>query len=191
MDRDDRLLAYMQNRLSPAARVAFEDELARDPGLRAEHAAMRAAADALGATPVPEGARSAGWARLSDSIEADRAPRAANDNRGLALLKVAGIVAATVVVWQFAVVPQLPGPETGGFVPASEVVTTPTLLVAFTDDATLVEITALLRETGAKLVDGPSALGLYTLGFTDAAALEAAEAALGARPELVITVSRP
>jgi len=190
MDRDDRLLAYMQNRLSPAARVAFEDELVRNPGLRAEHAAMRAA-DALGATPVPEGVRSTGRARPADSIEADRAPRAANDNRGLALLRVAVIVAATVVVWQFAVVPQLAAPETGGFVPASEVVTPPTLLVAFTDDATLVEITALLRETGAKLVDGPSAQGLYTLGFTDAAALEAAEAALGARPELVITVSRP
>lgn len=190
MNRDDRLLACMQNRLPPAARVAFEDELAREPGLRAERGAMRAA-DALGTKPVPEGTRSTGRARLSDSIEADRAPRGANDNRGLALLRVAGIVAATVVVWQFVVVPQPPGPETSGFVPASEFVATPTLLVAFTDDATLVEITALLRETGAKLVDGPSAPGLYTLGFTDAAALEAAEAALGARPELVITVSRP
>ncbi|WP_269102265.1 hypothetical protein [Mangrovicoccus ximenensis] len=41
------------------------------------------------------------------------------------------------------------------------------------------------------MVDGPSAIGLYTLGFADEAARSAAEASLAARPDLVAAVSRP
>ncbi len=104
---------------------------------------------------------------------------------------MAGIVAATVAVWQFGVAPRLLGPRTGGFVPASETIAAPALRVAFAEGASLAEVTALLQRIDASVIDGPGAIGLYTLGFADQAALEAAEAALSARAELVIAVSRP
>ncbi|MCA0920669.1 hypothetical protein [Pseudooceanicola nanhaiensis] len=190
MDEDDRILAYLQDRLEPADRATFEAELETHPDLRAQVTSLSAAAAELGARPVPEGARDAGWERLSSAIEAERQPVAANTNRGVSLLKVASIVAATVLFWQFAVVPQLPGTG-GGFVPASATVEGPALRVAFAEGATMAEITALLQETGARLTDGPGALGLYTLTFATEAERDAAEALLAGRPELFTDVSRP
>lgn len=189
MDDDDRILDYLQGRLDPADRAAFEAELDTRPDLRAQVASLRAAAAELGARPLPEGAREAGWERLSAAIEADRQPVAANSNRAVALLKVASVVAATIVFWQFAVVPRLPGP--GGFVPASVAVAGPSLRVAFADDAPLADITALLQEAGATVVGGPGALGLYTVSFATEAQRDAAEASFAERGDLVVMVSRP
>ena len=107
----------------------------------------------------------------------------------LGLLKVASIVAATIVFWQFAVVPQLPG--TGGFVPASVTAEGPALRLAFAGDAPLSEITAILQQANATFTDGPGALGLYTVSFPTEAEREAAEDLFAERPELVTMISRP
>lgn len=190
MERDDRILAYLQGLMDAEARKAFEAEMDAQPSLRAEVGVLRAAAQDLGARPVPEGVREAGWDRLSASIEAERMPGPANSNRVPQLLKVAAIVIASIGLWQVAVVPQLPGTG-GGFVPASETAQGPVLRVAFAETAQMDEITALLQQIGAEIGDGPGAIGLYTLRFADDAARDAAEAALGARPDLVLMVSRP
>ncbi|WP_158964875.1 hypothetical protein [Chachezhania sediminis] len=190
MEDDDRLVAWLQNRLDPAARAAFEAEMAADPDLRAAATALRAAADELGNRPVPEGMKEAGWDRLSRAIDADRIAAPANLNRGLTALKVAGIVVATIVFWQFGVAPRLPEPG-AGFAPASVSVAGPALRLAFTETAPAAEVTALLQSIGATVIDGPGALGLYTIGFADAAARDAAEAALSDRPDLVMAVTRP
>ena len=188
-DRDDRLLAYMQDRLAPEDRAAFEEELAQSPSLQAEVAILRAAADQLGATPVPEGARAEGWQRLSASIAQEQRGTPANTNRILPLLKVAAIAAVAITCWQLAVVPRLsPG---DGFRPASVTPAGPALRVAFAPDAPLSQVTALLAETGAQISEGPSALGLYTLSFPDAAARDSAEALLASLGALVIAVTRP
>ena len=189
MDEDDRILAYLQNRLEAGERGDFEAEMSARPELAAQVAVLRAAAAELGARPVPEGAQAAGWERLSAAIEAERQPVAANSNRGIALLKVASIVAATIVFWQFAVVPQLPG--TGGFVPASVTAEGPALRLAFAGDAPLSEITAILQQANATFTDGPGALGLYTVSFPTEAEREAAEDLFAERPELVTMISRP
>lgn len=190
MDRDDRLIDYMQGRMDPQDRTAFEAEMAADPALAAEHAALGAAAEMLGRTEVPAGTMQAGWDRLSASIEAERAPMPANVNRWPALLRTAAVAVLAVGLWQLAVVPRLGGPE-GGFVPASETGTAPTLRVAFADDATLADIAALLRGLGATVTDGPGAMGIFTLEFTDEAARDAAEATLAQRDDLVVLLSRP
>ncbi len=182
MDDDDRLLDYMQNRMGAEDRAAFEAEIARRPDLRAEIDALEAAVARIGAEPVPEGARDAGWDRLSAAIGAER-PMPANVNRAPQWLKVASIVAASVLVWQVAVVPRLPGPDQG-FVPASQSVEGPVLRVAFAEGAMLAEVSALLRDLGARVVDGPGAIGLYTLAFEDDAARDAAEAALAGDPRV-------
>lgn len=191
MNADDKLTAYLQDRLEAEDRARFEADIAVSPALQAEIAALRAAAAALGAAPASADAQAEGWAHLSRSIDAERAPKPANDNRGFALLKVACIVVATIVVWQFGVAPQILDPRSDGFVPASETIAAPALRVAFAQDASLSDVTALLQEIGASVIDGPGAIGLYTLGFADQAAMEAAEGILSARADIVIAVSRP
>ncbi|WP_138468831.1 hypothetical protein [Poseidonocella sp. HB161398] len=188
-DQDDRILAYMQDRLDPAARAEFEAEMAARPALAAEIAMLQGTVREFGRSELPAGSREAGWERLSAAIDAERMPRPANRNRALAALKVAGIVAATVAVWQFGVVPQLPQQEPG-FITATETAEGPVLRAAFVPGATLGEVTQLLQEAGARVIDGPGALGLYTLGFADDAARDAAEARLAADP-LVAAISRP
>lgn len=190
MDRDDRLMAYLQDRLDPAARAAFEAEMAASPELQAEVSALRAAAADLGQAAVPQGAAEAGWTRLSRAIDAER-PAASNDNRPpyRALAQAAAVAAVAVAAWQFAVVPRLPVP--GSFVPASEQAAGPALRVVFAAGAPMADVTALLQQIGATVSDGPGAIGLYTLHFADAAALEAAEVALAARPDLVLAVTGP
>jgi len=189
MDDDDRLLDYMQNRLSADERAAFEAEMEAKPALRAEVAALRAAAQELGRQAVPEGAANTGWDRLSAAIDAERLPEPANTNRPLGLLKVASIVVATVLVWHFGVAPNLPG-QGPGYVTVSEESEGPVLRVAFVDGVAMTEVTALLQEIGAEITGGPSAIGLYTLSFADDAARDAAASALTDDPRIT-ALSRP
>ncbi|WP_121063346.1 hypothetical protein [Chachezhania antarctica] len=190
MDQDDRLIDYMQGRLSEEERVAFEAEMARTPALEAEVTALRAAASELGRAQVPDGARAAGWDRLSAAIDAERVPQPANTNRPLTLLKVACIIGATVAVWQFGVVPKLPGQGPGYVTVTEEAEARHALRVAFAEDVALADLTALLQRIGARITEGPGAIGLYTLSFDDEAARDAAEAALADDPR-VTALSRP
>ena len=176
--------------MDPGDRAAFEGEMDADPSLAAEVATVTGARRAMAEQTVPEGAREAGWARLSASIAEDLTPRPANFDRPLAWARTAAVVMAAIAVWQFAVVPRFQGAEPG-FVPASDTIEGPALRVAFLADAPLSDVTALLREVGATVVDGPSAVGLYTLAFPDAAARDSAEVALADRPDLVTAVARP
>jgi anti-sigma factor RsiW len=66
------------------------------------------------------------------------------------------------------------------------VATRPSLLVMFAPDAPAAEITALLEELGARIVDGPRAGGVYGLALAPEADYEAALAAVQARGDLVV-----
>ncbi|HRE92361.1 MAG TPA: hypothetical protein PK095_24815, partial [Myxococcota bacterium] len=50
--RSERLVDYLYDELSPEARAAFEDELAADPELAAELAALRGARSSFAALPL-------------------------------------------------------------------------------------------------------------------------------------------
>ena len=50
----------------------------------------------------------------------------------------------------------------------------PALIVAFTASAPEADIRALLVETGGQIIRGPSALGLWRIGFADDTARDAA-----------------
>ncbi len=194
-DRDDEILFYLQGRMTTDAREAFEARMQGDPDLAAEVgmlADLRAAMD----SPQPEGAADAGWARLERQIAIDERRRTpANANRPLsrpvALWQALGMAAACVALWQLAAVPlvtQGPGP---GFAPVSETIAAPALRVRFADDAPAGAINALLYDIGARVIDGPGALGLYLLAFDDDAARLAAETRLKGESALVAMVTRP
>ncbi len=189
MDDDDRVLAYVQGRLDQAARSDFEQEMVTRPALRAEVTALEATRGAFAAEQDAERASDDGWERLSRSIEAERAP--ANLNRRPMLAQFAAVAIGAIAIWQFLAVPFLPGQDSVGFTPVSEATAETVLRVGFADGATAAELTALLAEVGGRIVDGPSAVGLFTLAFEDDAARDAAEALLADRTGLVLVVSRP
>ena len=191
MDDDDRLLAYVQGRLSDADKIAFEADLAKRPDLNAELKAMQGVTRAIEAEEVDPARKANGWARLESSIKADRLPVAANDNRRLSVLQAVGLAVAAVFAWQIIALPFLPVSDAPGFSTASVDAEGVALRVAFSQSVSIAEVTDILKETGATITDGPSAIGLFTLEFADDATRQAAEAIFAERPDLFTTVSRP
>jgi anti-sigma-K factor RskA len=188
---DELLLDYVRG-AAPVDEVRRIEAAARQrPELAAEIALMRgmaAAGESRGSEAVPG---ELGWARLSRAIEADEraAPvPAARPRPGL--WQLAATAAAAVAVWQLAAVPLLTGNGGApGYAPVAEAPGTGlTATVAFAPDATEAEIRTLLTAIGAGVVGGPSALGLWRIGFADEAARDEGIEALQAEGELVETV---
>jgi anti-sigma factor RsiW len=178
-DIDETVVAYVRGRLSVDEARRLEAEAASRPELAAEIALVRGIVgsfDAEAASPAPG---ELGWARLSRALDAEPARRPARRP----LWQLAAAAAAAVVVWQVAAVPLLTPPAEVGYQPVTEQpADAPVLRVAFAPDATESEIRALLREVGASVTGGPSAIGLWQLGFADAAARDAGLARLQAAP---------
>lgn len=191
MDDDDRLLAYVQNRLTAEDATAFETELQSRKDLQSELAAIRAW-QAEFETDLPDPSlKLAGWERLSQAMQVADLPQPANDNRWPRWTQLAGVAAAAVLAWQFAIVPMLPEFGGGTYTPASQVEASFALRIAFEDTASLAVVQNLLQEIGATIVDGPSAVGLYTLSFEDETARERAHAVLAGRDDVISTLARP
>ncbi|MEL6587534.1 MAG: hypothetical protein AAFY65_17805 [Pseudomonadota bacterium] len=193
MDEDDTILAYVQGRLDASDAAAFETALADNADLRAEMATLQAVGTALAAQAPDRAVRDRGWAALSNAIDADRFGTPANTNQRPSVLQAAGIAVAAVMAWQFIAVPFLPTRQDAGLTPASENVPAdgPVLRVAFVDDVPLADVVAVLTALGAEIIDGPSAVGLFTIEFSDEGTLNEAEALFAERSDLVTMVSRP
>lgn len=183
MDRDQDLLDYFQDRLTPERKAAFEHDLMRDPALKAELEVMRSARAALAKGSKHENA-DAVWERLSANIDAE--PKGANDNRPLwkEVLKYAAVAFVSVSTWQFAVSPII-NADPGGFRTASEEQVDFSFQVKFTESASYGDIVAALAPLGARVTDGPSALGLVRLSFSDETLRQEAMSVLEANSDLV------
>ncbi len=99
----------------------------------------------------------------------------------LAVAAALALVVQSAAIWQL-----LDRPDTGG----SELLSgaeAGRLQLRFAPEATASEIQALLQDAGARIVSGPSAMGLYKIEADDP---DAALAALEARDDLVAFVDR-
>lgn len=142
--------------------------------------------------PVPDPA--AGWERLdaaitaqAGAVEARRRP--ANDNRIARWRAIAAVLAAVAIGQTAWIVAQ---PDDRARLASVESVASTDyaeLTLAFRPDATEGDLRALLGETGASLVSGPSALGLYRVRVP-ADRLAAADETFG-QSDLVESVTRP
>ena len=165
---DEMLIANVRGRLPEADAAQIAAEAAQRPDLAAELALVRglaAAADAEADAPVPG---ELGWARLSRALDAEPARPARRV--GPRLWPLAAAAAAAVLVWQVVAVPIITGPRGGEprYAPVSEQAATgSTVSVAFVPTASKSAIRALLAEAGARISDGPSAIGLWQLSFAD------------------------
>jgi hypothetical protein len=177
---DATLVAFVRGRLpeDEAARVAAA--AAAEPALAAEIALVRGIARAEAAAAAEHAPGELGWARLARALDREAPPKPARRP----VWQFGAAAAAAVLVWQVAAVPLLsPGREEATYAPVSE---TPaggvTLLVAFRPGTTEAAMRELLRATGAEVTGGPSAIGLWQLGFTDGAARDSALARLADDP---------
>jgi hypothetical protein len=177
--RDEALVSFVRGTLPSAEAARITAEAAERPGLAAEIALLRgiaAAVDAEASTPAPG---QFGWARLSRALDAEPRRHRPPVRR---LWPFAASAAAAILIWQVLAVPFLARPAGDArYSPVTEQSAgDPTLSVAFTPVATDEAIRALLREIGARITDGPSAIGLWQLSFDGDASRDAGLARLQA-----------
>jgi len=188
MSLDETVLAYVQGSLPDSDRLEFEATLEQDKNLAAEVAALFAARRVMGETAddIP----SRGWERLSERID-QISPPVANTNRPiwLPVAQAACIAVLSIVGWQVFESTVRPN-EDAVYLPASDVQGAHVLQVTFAAQATVGDITKLLSELGATIIEGPSAIGLYRLGFVDGPARDAASTVLQSRDDLANSVFR-
>lgn len=191
--------------LQTAARLRAEAE--GNPQLAAEIALWTAVRRHLSDSPANAPVDELGWARLNRALaerEAQAAAAVANDNPAaghrplwrrhiIAPWQAAAGIAVAVMAWQFAVVPTMnavPAEQPSAYELAGEAPPVAhTVRVAFAPDATERELSTVLRAARARVVDGPSAVGLYTLGFADPEAKAHGKEVLAARTQIVAEVT--
>ena len=180
---EDDLLDYVRGVASPELAGRIEALTARDPAFKAEIALMRGLRPALqagDAGPPTE----FGWRRLEAAIRRDGAQgRRAPSPRQAVIWRAAAAFLGIAVLGQAIYITSLP---TTGEAPlyrtASDAAEEYVLGIAFAAGATAAEISDLLREAKASVIDGPSALGLYRVAFDSAEALHDGQARFQASP---------
>lgn len=185
MDRDDKILAYLQDRLVTRERDQFERDMAADVRLRGEVNLMQSVRGELANAPALSDPDEL-WERISADI--DQSGKAANDNRRpwLQVAQYAAVACVAIAAWQVIAVPRL-GPDTGpeAYRAASETSDEFELQVKFLDTATMADVIAVLTDLDGTISDGPSALGIVRVSFTSEARRQDAVDALASRKDLV------
>ncbi len=198
----ETIQSYVLGTLDPDQASSLERAAKEDQELAAEIALWQAARDVHGEDAASAAPGEFGWARIEREIArkaAQTVPVAANDDvpfwkrPRFAAWQVAASVALAVLGWQVLVSPALV--PASGDAPASYTLAGDqdpaafTVRVAIEQDVSEAEMRALLSEVGAQIVDGPSAIGLYTLGFADAEAKAEAVQQLESRNDVIAEVA--
>lgn len=89
--------------------------------------------------------------------------------------------------WNFLAEPLI-SPTTDTFQAASSSSDGSVLQIRFNDAASVADISAALYDLEAKIIDGPSAIGLYRIEFSTEALREAALIALPERQDIVVQI---
>ena len=94
MDRDDRVLAFVQGRMTELDTRAFEREMAEDRALEVEVDAMRGLRAEFAEEATIDVAD--GWAQFEAALDAEAGTQPANANRAprFSMLQTGGLIAA-------------------------------------------------------------------------------------------------
>lgn len=192
-NKSARLLDYAQGRLGDVERAEIDLIISNDTKLAEELSYYQGLANA--AEPASQSAdHEFGWARLSKSIDAEthghaNQPIGANDNSRL--WKIATLALGLIAIMQagFMMNIQYPqGSKDAVYVPVAQDGHLQVQLI-FVDTATSNQMNTLLNELDAKIVAGPSALGLYDVLFTSPAQKEAGLKRLSEATDIVESVT--
>ena len=198
----ETIQSYVLGTLDPEQASSLERAAQEDQELAAEIALWQAAREVHGEDVAKAAPGEFGWARIEREIARTTetsALVAANDDAPFwkrprfAAWQVAASVALAVLGWQVLVSPALT--PASGDAPANYTLAGDqdpaafTVRVAIQPGVSEAEMRALLGEVGAQIVDGPSAIGLYTLGFADAEAKADAVQQLEASGDVIAEVA--
>lgn len=193
-DKDDSAALHdlLHGRLSETEAARLNEAIRSDPALKAEYRLV-AALNETDTAPHPFPGEF-GWARLSKAIDSE-APKRRVWHRSVSVWQAAACLVVAIFAWQVAIAPQLI--EQSGDVPRYVTVTgqtgadaPSTARIAFVPEASEEAIRQLLRDADATIVNGPTALGFYTLGFQSDEDRDAGLERLGAEPAVVQFVDR-
>ena len=186
-ERSEALQDLIRGRLPTDQAAQLEDALQSNAQLAAEHrlvSALNIAEHHSGQFPGE-----LGWARLSRAIAQDG--QHSLWRRDVRTWQAAACVLVAVGTWQLAVAPWLasdandPARFQTATGPANTLDAAATVRIGFAATATAEAIAALLRETNANIVDGPSALGLFTVAFDSDDQRTAALSRFAAEPSVI------
>lgn len=172
---------WVNGTLTSDEAAAVEAAVAADPALAKEVVFLQAVRSQMQTIQPGYSPGEIGLARLKRAITAQ--PDAAPARRDVPLRLV---VAATVVAAMvgFAANETLRGPQPAEYVQASGGADVPALVVAFQGNATSRAISDFLLAKGLVILDGPSAIGLYSIAPTDTVDLAGLAEQLQARSDL-------
>ena len=181
---EDDLLNYVRGAASPELSARIEAMTARDPALKAEIALMRGLGPALRDAEADQPPSEFGWRRIEAAIRREGAGRRPGPSRRQVVVwRVAAAFLGIAVLGQAGYITSLPTTvEAPIYRTASGATEEYVLGVAFAPDATAAAIAGLLRDAGASVVDGPSALGLYRVAFASQEALRDGQMQFGTSP---------
>lgn len=166
---DEALRAYVRGTLATDEVAVLEAEADSNLELAAEIALVRGIMTVATEDEASATQNSFGWARLSRAIDAEP-KRGAVFSQKFALWQVAAAATIAVFGWQIAVVPLLDGPSDGFEMATGADTLEFGAQVTFFPDAPESAIREALNAAGAEFIGGPSALGIYELGFENEAA---------------------
>jgi len=207
---DEIIKSFVAGTLDADSAAELERAAAANPKLAAELALWRAVRQAGEDVSARQQIDELGWSRIARSI-ADVAPqqrRASNDHSSdptasrkqplwaralIAPWQAAAALALALVGWQAAVTPLLVStdPSAGAeyALAGADRSASFVLRVAFVEVASEADLRQLLRDVDARIIDGPSAVGLYDLAFDDAKAMAAARARFAEERDLVSEIA--
>jgi len=198
----ETIQSYVLGTLDPVIASDIARAAKADDDLAAEIALWQAARHIHGEDIAKVAPGEFGWSRIEREISRTAeiaTPVAANDDAPFwkrprfAGWHVAASVAVAVLGWQALVVPAItsaPGDDPVAYSLAGDGAAAEfTVRVAIQPGVSEAEMRALLSDVDARIVDGPSAIGLYTLGFADAEAKAAAEQELLQRDAIIAEVA--
>lgn len=194
-EKSARLLDYVKGRLTEDQRKSVEDAVAADEALATELAYYQGLSNAEDPAEDPTD-HSFAWARLSKAIDDDiqsNAPpqKAANDNSPV--WRIASFALGLVALVQAGLLfspGQFSGSDEPIYVPVAEDAGY-VVRVIFAEDALVSDISDLFSDLEGQIVDGPSAIGLYDIGFASETAQTTALQTLQEATDLIESATLP
>lgn len=153
---NDNLPWLVNGSLDKHESAAVEASIENSKELRDEYAFLAALRDSVKQQDLADVPLEMSWQRLRRDIRRQSPKGVSSRWRFAAIAASLFLLVQSLVVW-------LPDESSGHYQPLSSSVAEPGLLVQFVDSAPQARIQQLLREQHLRIVDGPSAAGLYRL----------------------------
>ena len=181
---EDELMDYVRGAASAGLAGRIEALMARDTGLRAEIALMRGLRPALKGADSSQPPGEFGWRRLEAAIRRGEGQRRhAAAPRRTAVWRIAAAFLGVAVLGQAAYIASISTTvDDAVYRTAFNAAESHVLGIAFAPGATAGETGDLLRAVNARVIDGPSALGLYRVAFGSAESLRDGQARFRTSP---------